>query len=147
MNATPKIFKERFINSRLTHFTRSNIPDYERKYKEICKWCNATAEQHLDRTKETAVQGAFMTRLFNQVLGYLEIVDDGNLYNQEREIKSVLDTTEADGALGFFHGSGKKDVRVVLELKDARTPLDKKQNISSHLTPVEQAFSYANAAA
>lgn len=144
MNATPKIFKERFINSRLTHFTRSNIPDYERKYKEICKWCNATAEQHLDRTKETAVQGAFMTRLFNQVLGYLEIVDDGNLYNQEREIKSVLDTTEADGALGFFHGSGKKDVRVVLELKDARTPLDKKQNRSSHLTPVEQAFSYAN---
>jgi hypothetical protein len=31
-----------------------------------------------------------------------------------------------------------------VELKDARTPLDKKQNRSSHLTPVEQAFSYAN---
>lgn len=38
----------------------------------------------------------------------------------------------------------KEDIRVVIELKDARTSLDKKQNRSSHLTPVEQAFSYAN---
>ena len=145
MNSTPYIFKERFINSRLAHFTRNNIPDFDAKYKEICKWCNATADQYLDRTKETAVQGAFMTRLFNQVFGYLEIVDDGECYHQEREFKTILDTTEADGALGFFYkDTGKKDVRVVIELKDARTPLDKKQNRSNHLTPVEQAFSYAN---
>ena len=32
----------------------------------------------------------------------------------------------------------------VIELKDANTPLDKKQNRSNHMTPVEQAFSYAN---
>ena len=145
MNSTPQIFKERLINNRLARFTRENIPNYDAKYKEICKWCNATAEQHLDRTKETAVQGAFMTRLFNQVFGYLEVVDDTTCYNQERENKTILDSTEADGALGFFYkDSGKKDVRVVIELKDARTPLDKKQNRSSHLTPVEQAFSYAN---
>lgn len=145
MNSTPYIFKERFINSRLAHFTRNNIPDFDAKYKEICKWCNATADQYLDRTKETAVQGAFMTRLFNQVFGYLEIVDDGECYHQEREFKTILDTTEADGALGFFYkDTGKKEVRVVIELKDARTPLDKKQNRSNHLTPVEQAFSYAN---
>ena len=145
MNSTPQIFKERLINSRLAHFTRDNVPDFAAKFKEIGLWCNATAEQYLDRTKETAVQGAFMTRLFNQVFGYLEIMDDTLCYNQERENKTILDTTEADGALGFFYkDTGKKDVRVVIELKDARTPLDKKQNRSSHLTPVEQAFSYAN---
>lgn len=145
MNSTPQIFKERLINSRLAHFTRDNVPDFAAKFKEIGLWCNATAEQHLDRTKETAVQGAFMTRLFNQVFGYLEIMDDTLCYNQEREYKTILDTTEADGALGFFYkNTGKKDVRVVIELKDARTPLDKKQNRSNHLTPVEQAFSYAN---
>lgn len=145
MNSTPQIFKERLIDSRLAHFTRDNVPDFAKKFKEICLWCNATAEQHLDRTKETAVQGAFMTRLFNQVFGYLEVVDDTPCYNQQRENKTILDTTESDGALGFFYKeTGKKDVRVVIELKDARTPLDKKQNRSSHLTPVEQAFSYAN---
>lgn len=145
MNSTPYIFKERLINNRLAHFTRENVPDFTKKYKEVCLWCNATAEKHLDRTKETAVQGAFMTRVFNQVFGYLEVMDDSSCYNQERENKTILDTTESDGALGFFYkDTGKKDVRVVIELKDARTPLDKKQNRSNHLTPVEQAFTYAN---
>ena len=144
MNSTPYIFKERFINNRLAHFTRNSIPDFDAKYKEICRWCNATAEQYLDKTKETTAHGAFMTRLFNQVFGYLELMDAED-YNQESECKTILDTTEADGALGFFNkGTGKKDVRVVIELKDARTPLDKKQNRINHLTPVEQAFSYAN---
>lgn len=145
MNSTPQIFKERLIQNRLSHYSRTNIPDFEAKFKEVGLWCNATAEQHLDRTKETTVQGAFMTRLFNQVFGYLEVVDDTDCYNQERESKTILDTTESDGALGFFYKTtGKKDVRVVIELKDARTSLDKKQNRSNHLTPVEQAFSYAN---
>ena len=145
MNSTPRIFKEKLIQNRLAHFTRDSVPDFDAKFREVCLWCNATAEKHLDRTKETAVQGAFMTRLFNQVFGYAEIIDNADCYNQEREYKTVLDTTESDGALGFFNKSaGTKDVRVVIELKDARTPLDKKQNRSSHLTPVEQGFSYAN---
>lgn len=145
MNSTPQIFKDRLIKGRLSHFTRDNIPDFDRKFAEIKRWYNATAEQHLDRTKETAIQGTFMTRLFNQVFGYAEIVDDGEIYNQERESTTVLDTTESDGSLGFFYKqNGIKDVRVVIELKDARTPLDKKQNRASHLTPVEQAFNYAS---
>lgn len=145
MNSTPQIFKNRLISSRLARFTRDNIPNFETKFKEICLWYKSVTESNLDRTKETSVQGLFMTRLFNQVFGYLEVVDDTLCYNQEREHKTVLDSSEADGALGYFYkDSGKKDVRVVIELKDARTPLDKKQNRSSHLTPVEQAFSYAN---
>ena len=145
MNSTPQIFKERLIKNRLAHFTRDNVPDFDARFKEVGLWCNATAEKHLDRTKETNVQGAFMTRLFNQVFGYAEIIDNAECYNQERESKTVLDTTESDGALGFFNKTtGTRDVRVVIELKDARTSLDKKQNRSSHLTPVEQAFSYAN---
>ena len=132
MNSTPQIFKERLIDSRLAHFTRDNVPDFAKKFKEICLWCNATAEQHLDRTKETAVQGAFMTRLFNQVFGYLEVVDDTPCYNQERENKTILDTTESDGALGFFYKeTGKKDVRVVIELKDARTPLTRNRTAAA----------------
>ena len=145
MNTTSKIFKERLIKNRLAHFTRDSVPDYSVKKAEIDRWYNASAEKYLDRTKETAVQGAYMTRLFNQVFGYTQVIDEGDCYFQESESKTVLDTTESDGALGFFYKStGKKDVRVVIELKDARTPLDKKQNRSNHLTPVEQAFNYAN---
>ncbi len=99
MNSTAHIFKEKMIRTRLSHFTRDNIPDFDIKMREITKWYNASAEKYLDRTKETAVQGAFMTRLFNQVFGYAEIVDDGDCYNQERETTTILDTTESDGAL------------------------------------------------
>ena len=145
MNSTPQIFKDRFINGKLSRYSSSNIPDFKTKYAEICRWYNATTEKYLDKTKETEVQGLFMTRLFNQVLGYSVVMDEGEIYHQQSESKSILDTTESDGALGFFNKrTGAKDVRVVIELKDARTPLDKKQNRTSHLTPVEQAFSYAN---
>ena len=145
MNSTPQIFKDRLINGRLSHFSRDDVPDFDKKFHEISLWHKSCTEKDLDKTKETSVQGLFMTRLFNGVFGYSEIVDVGDCYNQERENKTLLDTSEADGALGFFYKTtGTKDVRVVIELKDAKTPLDKKQNRSSHLTPVEQAFSYAN---
>lgn len=145
MNSTPHIFKERLINGRLSHFTKDDVPYFDKKFHEITLWHTSCTEKDLEKTKETSVQGLFMTRLFQGVFGYLEIVDEGDCYNQLRESKTVLDTTESDGALGFFYKStDTKDVRVVIELKDAKTPLDKKQNRSSHLTPVEQAFSYAN---
>lgn len=70
---------------------------------------------------------------------------DDEVFYQRQEFKNKLDTSEADGGLGFFSVRQKiEDVRVVVELKDAKTHLDKKQNRSSHLTPVEQGFSYAN---
>ncbi len=80
------------------------------------------------------------------MLGYAtqtETADD--IYNQTQESNSVLDVSEADGALGFFSKSANsKEVRAVIELKDAKKDLDKKQNRSNHLTPVEQPFTYAN---
>lgn len=145
MNSTAHIFKEKMVQRKLSHFTRDNIPEYDRKWDEIRKWYNASAEKYIDKTKETAVHGYFLTRLFNQVFGYTQLVDDGDCFFQDSETTTLLDTSESDGALGFFYKStGVKDVRVVIELKDARTPLDKKQNRTHHLTPVEQAFSYAN---
>ena len=145
MNSTPRIFKERLISKRLAHFTKENVPGFEQKFHEINLWQKSATSGNLDKTKESSIQGSFMTRLFNQVFGYYEIMDDTPCYNQTRESKTILDTTESDGALGYFYkDTGKKDVRVVIELKDAHTPLDKKQNRSNHLTPVEQAFSYAN---
>ena len=56
MNSTPQIFKERLIKNRLAYFTRDNVPDFDARFKEVGLWCNATAEKHLDRTKETNVQ-------------------------------------------------------------------------------------------
>lgn len=146
MNSIDKIFKDRLIQNYLSKFSRDDIPNYNEKFKIMQRWHNASSEQYLDRTKETQIQGTFMTQVFESVLGYTTVTGaDADVYNQKQEYRSVLDTSEADGGLGFFSKSTSNDeIRVVIELKDARKPLDKKQNRSSHLTPVEQAFSYAN---
>lgn len=142
MNSNPQMFQTKIIQAKLSHITRSTIPDFDKKYNEICLWQKAAKD--LATIKETAVQGTFMTRIFRDVLGYNEIVDEGDTYFQEREKTTQLDSTESDAALGYFRKStGTKDIRVVVELKDAKTDLDKKQNRNNHLTPVEQAFSYA----
>ncbi len=146
MNSANKIFKDRLIKNHLSKFSRDNVPGFVEKYRIMKRWHNASAEQYLDRTKETQIQGTFMSQVFENVLGYATITGtDEDIYNQKQEYKSILDTSEADGGLGFFSkSSGGEEIRVVIELKDARKPLDKKQNRSTHLTPVEQAFSYAN---
>ncbi len=145
MNSTDKIFKDRLIQKYLSKFTKGNIPNFDEKFKIMKRWHNASAEKYLDRTKETEIQGTFMVQVFENVLGYSTSTGtDSDIFNQKQEYKSILDTSEADGGLGFFSKiTGFEDIRVVIELKDARQPLDKKQNRSSHLTPVEQAFSYA----
>ena len=143
MSSASKIFKEKLLKGYLDAFHLENIESIDEKWKIMKKWQNVYKKGVLHRTKETAVQGLFLSQVFGDVLGYKTFVDGVNEWNQYQEVKSVLDTSEADGGLGFFT-SEKSDVRVVIELKDANTPLDKKLNRSNHMTPVEQAFSYAN---
>lgn len=143
MSSASKIFKEKLLKGYLDAFHLENMESIDEKWKIMKKWQNVYKKGVLHRTKETAVQGLFLSQVFGDVLGYKTFVDGVNEWNQYQEVKSVLDTSEADGGLGFFT-SEESDVRVVIELKDANTPLDKKQNRSNHMTPVEQAFSYAN---
>ena len=143
MSSASKIFKEKLLKGYLDAFHLENIESIDEKWKIMKKWQNVYKKGVLHRTKETAVQGLFLSQVFGDVLGYKTFVDGVNEWNQYQEVKSVLDTSEADGGLGFFT-SEKSDVLVVIELKDANTPLDKKLNRSNHMTPVEQAFSYAN---
>jgi len=70
-------------------------------------------------------------------------MENAGEWNQYAEYKSVLDSSQADCGLGFF-SKDIKIVRAVMELKDANTDLDKKQNRDNYLTPVEQAFQYAH---
>jgi hypothetical protein len=103
MNSTDKIFKDKLIESYLSKFTRGNIPDYEEKFKIMKRWHNASADKYLDRTKETQIQGTFMVQVFESVLGYKTGTGtDSDIFNQKQEYKSVLDTSEADGGLGFL---------------------------------------------
>lgn len=146
MNTRAKIFKDGLVKKYLSKFSRNNISDFERKWKRIQNWRKSCIKGDLEHTKETQIQGAFFVQIFEEILEYSTVTStDGDFFNQKQEFNSTLDASEADGALGFFSEYNKvNDVRVVIELKDAKKDLDKKQNRSNHLTPVEQGFSYAN---
>ena len=144
MKEQVKIFKEELLSAYLKNFSETQMDKFEEKWKILKNWKKSCEIGDLKKTKETSVQGLFFSQVFDQVLGYKTVVD-GGIYNQISEFKSTLDGSEADGALGFFNIShGLRDARVAIELKGATVLLDKKQQRSSHLTPVEQGMSYAN---
>ena len=142
MNSIPILFNRKILNRYLESYHTENIIDYQKKHEEILKWKKSVENSDLKRTKETSVQGLFLNSILAQVLGYSAMTGLSE-WNQVAEIKSMLDGSEADCGLGFFSAAGKT-VRAVVELKDAKINLDKKQSRKSHLTPVEQAFSYAH---
>jgi len=142
MNSTPLIFNRDILKRYLDSFQTTAIADYAQKHAEILQWKKAVDKGRFHNTKETSIQGRFLSAVFDKVLGY-ESIESTDEWNQHAEYKSVLDSSQADCGLGFF-SSNIKIVRAVMELKDASTNLDKKQHRDNHLTPVEQAFQYAH---
>jgi hypothetical protein len=142
MNNTSILFNRKILDKYLSAYKNEQIADYESKRAEMERWKKAVETGDLLKTKEKAIQGKFLTEIFERVLGYASVIKGGE-YNQEAEYTSKLDSSQADGALGFFTAD-TKIIRVAIELKDAKTDLDKKQHRINHLTPVEQAFSYAH---
>lgn len=92
---------------------------------------------------EEQLQTDFLNDIFGDILGYTYKRGEAET-NLEKEEKTELDGQKPDGILGFFNEKGK-DVRVVIELKDQKTDLDKKQNrATDKRSPVEQAFGYVS---
>lgn len=113
----------------------------------IDNWVAQINSGRIDRQKEKSTQADFLNKIFGDVLGYA--YDTSDKWLLHKEVTTPIGGKSADGALGIFRmKDGEKDlvdVRVAIELKDARTHLDKKQNRKGNTyTPVEQAFDYAN---
>ncbi|ALF09542.1 Eco57I restriction-modification methylase domain-containing protein [Parageobacillus thermoglucosidasius] len=140
MSVRDKIFNQKFLNDQLKHFSLTDIPDFEKKWKIIKNWNYSLEESNLSKTKEESLQGEFLNAIFTKVLDYPNRIGR-KLWNIQQEQKTEIDSTKADGSLGFFTDT-INDVRAVIELKDAQTDLDRKQKRANNLTPVEQAFSY-----
>ena len=117
------------------------VPDIESKLTAIKGWAREIETRNICTKKEEQLQSDFLNDIFGKVLEYAyeRGLDE---YNLEKEEKSKTDGTKPDGVLGFLTATNK-DVRVVIELKDAYTNLDHKQNRKNdNRTPVDQAFGY-----
>ncbi|WP_170871862.1 Eco57I restriction-modification methylase domain-containing protein [Pontibacter indicus] len=141
------IFSQTYLDSKTANFHLSQYPDLSKKLDEIDKWQKGIRSGRIVRQKEEELKAEFLNTFFGEVLDY-PYKSDETLWNLSIEKKSNIDGTKADGALGYFWLFGneiKADVRTVIELKDARTDLDKPQNrLNDKRSPVEQAFSYVS---
>ncbi|MFB5198042.1 Eco57I restriction-modification methylase domain-containing protein [Neobacillus sp. KR4-4] len=134
------IFNRKYLANQLKTLNVKDISHFEEKWEAIKKWNYSLQYSNLARTKEESIQGDFLSKIFTTVLDYKDRIGR-NLWHIQQEQKTKMDGTKADGSLGFFTET-IQDVRVVIELKDAQTDLDKKQKRENNQTPVEQAFSY-----
>ena len=141
-----QIFSKKDFNTAKFTTILNEVENLTEKKKIISDWQASIDSGKIFQSNEQELQAEFLYKFFGEVLGYTY-----DLHAQERnlrrEVKTHTDSTKPDGALGYFRfeeNESTEDVRVVIELKDANTNLDKKQYSKNlKISPVEQAFSYA----
>lgn len=137
------LFSKKYLSQKLQHFNVEQIENFEQRQQHIADWQKMIAQGIVDDTKEESLQADFLNKFFGDTLDYT-YNRSASVWHLEKEYKSQTDSTKADGALGFFTKT-RQEVLAVIELKDAKTDLDKKQNLQrDRRTPVEQAFDYAS---
>lgn len=137
------LFSKKYISQKLQQFNLAQVENFEQRQQRIADWQKMIIQGIVDDTKEESLQADFLNQFFGDVLGY-SYNRSTSVWHLEKEYKSQTDSTKADGALGFFTKT-RREVLAVIELKDAKTDLDKKPNRQrDRRTPVEQAFDYAS---
>jgi type I restriction-modification system DNA methylase subunit len=141
-----RIFSDKYLDAKVAGL---EIPEFDKKIALIAEWQKGIVSGRVIRSKEEQLQSDFLQRFFGDILeyGYSKGLQQWNL---DEEQKTLIDASKMDGALGFFSiddaGNIISDIRVVIELKDARTDLDSPQHRKNDKrSPVQQAFDYANA--
>ncbi len=138
------LFNKRLLQTHLNNFDYPSDYNFNRVSNIIQNWQISVRNGNYDKTNEKQIQALFLNRFFNIILGYDEMIDSPEEWSLTYEAKTEFDRTTTDGALGFF-SKDDKNVRAVIELKDANTPLDKKQSSrKDYDSPVSQAFSYSS---
>lgn len=132
----PSVLDEEAADYRLT-----KTKEYEAAYAIIQNWWKQAQQGRLNR-KETSIDDAFLSEVFGRALGYRGVTETAKSYERERQF-FVPGTGPCDGALGFFPPATPENVRVVIELKDAQTHLDRDR--FNGRTPVQQLWDYLNA--
>ncbi|MDP2090665.1 MAG: N-6 DNA methylase [Candidatus Gracilibacteria bacterium] len=132
-----QLFKKNTISEKLENF---EIPDFETKINILNKWYNLYKTGNLQNKKEEELEGPFGDDFFGKILGY-DTLTENEIYNRKFQPKAPEGGQKADLGLGYF-GCDKNIMKVVVELKDSKTSLDKPQQRAGNLTPIQQAFKY-----
>ena len=141
------IFSIKELKSKVKNAFPNGISNREQKIKIIENWQQNISSGKYINAKEEEIKPIFLSQFFGEILGY--DYNNSTDWNLRFENKTTKDSTKSDAALGFFKIRNNeelpKDVRAVIEIKDARTPLDKPQNRKDFKgSSIEQCFMYAS---
>jgi hypothetical protein len=136
------LFTENFISHYLTNFKLSNVANIKNARSIIKGLVQELDSGKLKSLKEEELKSRFINEFFGDVLGFN--YGNSNFWTLREEVKTKVDGTKPDGALGYFSkNKDDNDVRVVIEIKDATTNLDGKQKRKDPKSPITQAFEYS----
>lgn len=137
------LFNQKLCKERIAKF---DFPTGEKAIqieKILSGWQKSLKDSDLSKTKEKSIQGSFLNKFFEEILGYSSQTTGNEEWSMIQHPASEVDAQEPDGSLGFFTREAKT-TKAVIELKDAKTLLDKKQSgREKGYTPIEQAYLYA----
>src|SRR3989440_9771291 len=137
------LFNQKLCRERIARFDFPTGEKATQIEKIIVGWQRSIRDSDLSKTKEKSIQGSFLMKFFEDVLGYTSQTSGKGEWNLIQHPASEVDAQEPDGSLGFF-AKEEKITKAVIELKDAKTLLDKKQSgREKGYTPIEQAYLYA----
>ncbi len=137
------LFNPKILQQRLAAFDFPTGEKSQQIAKGITGWQTALKDRDLAKTKEKTIQGLFLQKFFGEILGYTLVSENIEEWNLIQHPTSEVDAQEPDGSLGFFTKE-EKITKAVIELKDAKTSLDKKQTgRGKGYTPIEQAYLYS----
>ncbi len=129
-----KLFGEKYLNRNLK-LDLNKIANLDFIKQSLTNWYKRIDTREIFTKSEKELQPSFYSTIFTNVLGYK---DPENMIPEK---STEQDGTKPDASLGFYMNGSI--TRVVVEMKDANTDLDKKQNRKGdNRTPVEQAFGY-----
>jgi hypothetical protein len=138
------IFSEVFLSEYISDFRLSNISGIRNKSLILDSLIEELKTGKIEKLKEEEFKSRFIINFFGDVLGFNS--DNPNNWLLREEKKSTIDGTKPDAVLGYcLIDKTNDDVRALIEIKDANTDLDVKQESRSNpQTPVDQAFSYVS---
>ncbi len=137
------LFTQNFLSHYLTDFKLSNVTNVKFARDTIEGLLLELKSGKLESLKEEELKSRFLNEFFGNVLSFN--YGNSNFWTLSEEVKTKVDGTKVDGALGYFTKDKKNnDVRAVIEIKDAKTNLDEKQKRKDSKSPVSQAFEYAS---
>ena len=138
------LFNKKLLAQQIARYDFPSGDKLQKIQAIIDGWQKALKDSDLGKTKEKSVQGKFLNKFFEQFLGYEDNTGGLEKWTLIVEPTTEVDAQAADGSLGIFSKDNKQTLAVI-ELKDAKTSLDKKQSgRAGKMTPVEQAFNYLN---